>query len=76
MISENLIHKKFNEQWQLTFFFKGTDEERVMLSKSDNIEIMIYDKAYEIIQELFELLLSRYQTGLDKSWKGSDFILN
>ena len=47
-----------------------------MLSKSDNIEIMIYDKAYEIIQELFELLLSRYQTGLDKSWKGSDLILN
>ena len=42
---------------------KETNEESVMHSKSDNIEIMIYDKADEAIQELFELLLFRYQTG-------------
>ena len=30
-----------------------------MHSKNDNIDIMIYDKADEIIKELFELL-SRY----------------
>ena len=35
-----------------------------MHSKSDKKEIMIFDKADEAIQELFELLLSRYQTGL------------
>ena len=35
-----------------------------MHSKSDKKEIMIFDKADEVIQELFELLLSRYQTGL------------
>ena len=35
-----------------------------MHSKSDKKEIMISDKADEVIQEPFELLLSRYQTGL------------
>ena len=32
------------------------DEERVMHSKSDNIEIMINDEADEVIKELFESL--------------------
>ena len=54
----------------------GTDEERVMHSKSDNIEVMIFDKAYEVIQELFEALLSRYQTDLKESMKGSEFVFN
>ena len=31
-----------------------------MHSKSENTEILIYDKADEAIQELFESLLSRY----------------
>ena len=35
-----------------------------MHSKSDKKEITIFDKADEVIQEPFELLLSRYQTGL------------
>ena len=47
-----------------------------MHSKSDNVEIMIYDKADEVIQELFELLISGYQIGLENSMKGSDFIFD
>ena len=31
---------------------KGDDKERVMHSKSDNIEIMINDKTDEVMQEL------------------------
>ena len=54
----------------------GTDEERVMHSKSDNIEVTIFNKAYEVIQELFEALLSRYQTDLKESMKGSEFVFN
>ena len=38
-----------------------------MHSKGDSIEITIYDKADEVIEEFYELILSRYQTGL-KSW--------
>ena len=36
------------------------DEERVMHSKSDNIEITINDEADEVIEELFESLKNRY----------------
>ena len=57
------------------FSSKKTDEERVMHSKSDNIEIIINDKADEII-ELFQSLLSRYQIGLETSMKGSDFVFD
>ena len=55
---------------------KDTDEERVMHSKSDNIEIMINDKADEVIEELFHSLLSRYQIGLKASMKGSEFVFD
>ena len=50
------------------------DEERVMHSKSDNTEVMVYDKADEVIDECFESLLFWYQIGLEISMRGSDFI--
>ena len=45
---------------------KDGDEERVMHSKSDNIEIIINDKADEEVAEFFQSLLSR---GLESSMK-------
>ena len=36
---------------------KDDDKERVMHSKSDNIEIMINDKTDEVMQELFNHFL-------------------
>ena len=47
----------------------------VMHSKSDNIEIMVNDKADEMI-ELFQSFLCRYQIGLEISMKGCDFIFD
>ena len=55
---------------------KNIDKERVMHSKSDNIEFMSYDKAYEFIKEPFESLVSGYQIGLETSLEGSDFIFD
>ena len=46
------------------------DEECVMDSKSDDIEIMLNDEADEVIKELFHLLKNRYQNNLE-SMKGS-----
>ena len=40
---------------------------------SDNIGIIIYDKADEVIKEPFESLFNRYQTGLETSMRDSDF---
>ena len=51
------------------------DEERLMHSKSDNIEIMINDKADQIIKELFDSIKSRYQNNLE-SMKGSEFVFD
>ena len=47
-----------------------------MHSKSDNIEIMIYDKADEVAKELLESLLNRYRIELETSMRGSDFIFD
>ena len=49
-----------------------SDEECVMHPKSDNIEIMMNDKADEIIEELLDSLKNRYQNILE-SMKGSEF---
>ena len=43
---------------------KGTNEEQVMHSWGDNIEIMINVKAGKVVKEHFESVLSRYQIGL------------
>ena len=37
------------------------DEERVMHSKSDKLEVMVNDGADKVTTELFDLLKSRYQ---------------
>ena len=43
-----------------------------MHSKSDNIEIMINDKANEVIKERFDSIKNRYQNNL-QSMKGNEF---
>ena len=42
------------------------DEDRVMHSKIDNIEIMINDETDEIIKELFDSFKNRYQNNLEQ----------
>ena len=51
-------------------------EKHVMYSKSDNIEIMINDKADKVIGEPFQSLLSRYEIRLETSMKISDFVFD
>ena len=53
---------------QLTLFLK-------LPTKSDNM-VMAYDNPNEIIKELFDLLLSKYQNGLEIQMRGSDFIFD
>ena len=51
----------------------SSDETRVMHTKSDNEEIMTGSDTDEIIEELFESCLQRYEQNLEKQMKGSDF---
>ena len=82
-LKDNINDLKKYDTWkvQLTMaiifiYSKGNDEERVIHSKSDNIEIMIKYNANEVIEKHFESLLKRYQVELEKSMKGIDFILD
>ena len=51
------------------------DEERVMHSKNDNIEIMISDEADEFIKHFFDSVKNRYQNDL-QSMRGSEVVFN
>ena len=47
-----------------------------MHAKSDNIEIMMGKETDDIIDEIFESLLPKYQEGLEESMRGSKFIFD
>ena len=52
---------------------KDSDETRAMHTKSNNVEIMIDSETDGIIEDLFESFLEKYQEGLKKSIRGSEF---
>ena len=54
---------------------KDNNEERVMYSKSDNIEVMTYDDTNEVIGKMFKSLLSRYKIDLETQMRVIDFDL-
>ena len=76
----NNLHKSATWEIKLTMssscLHKDTDEEQVVHSKSNNIETMINDEAYEVIKKPFESILSRYQIGLETTMKGKDFVFD
>ena len=47
-----------------------------MHSKSDNLEIMINDKADKVMEEFFQSSFSRYQVGLETLMKGSKSVFD
>ena len=55
---------------------KDSDEARTMHTKSNNVEIMMSSETDEIIEELFNSFLQKYQEGLKESMRGSEFIFD
>ena len=55
----------------INFFSKDSEETRTMHSKSDNIEVMMGSETNEIVEELFDSSLQRYQKKLEESVRGS-----
>ena len=45
-----------------------------MHTKSNNVEIMIGSETNEIIEDLFQSFLQKYQEGLEESMRGSEFV--
>ena len=52
---------------------EDSDETRTMHTKSNNVEIMMGSEADEIIEDLFESFLQKYQEGLEESMRESEF---
>ena len=55
-----------NNNKNLMYGSKDSEEIRTIHSKSDNIEILIGNKTDESIEELFESLLQRYHKELEE----------
>ena len=53
----------------------GSDETRIMHTRSDNIEIMIGNDNDDIIEELFKSFLQKYEENLQNKMRGSDLNL-
>ena len=51
----------------------GSDETRIMHTRSDNVEIMFGDDNDDIIEQLFESLLQKYEENLQNKMRGSEF---
>ena len=83
MISKNLAIWHVENPIKTTISFissknndENNDEARIMHSKRNNIEIIINDKADEVIEGIFKSLLNRYQNNLEKAIRGSDFVFD
>ena len=51
----------------------GSDETRVMYTRSDNEEVMSGSDTDEVIKLLFRSFLQKYQEHLQNKMRGSDF---
>ena len=51
----------------------GSNETRIMHTRSDNVEIMFGDDYNDIIEQLFRSLLQKYEKNLQNKMRGSDF---
>ena len=77
-----LIEKyKLNGEWKVQLIAEikfislkpGSDETRIMHTGSDDIEIMIGKNNDEIIEDLFQSFLQKYDENLQNKMRGSDF---
>ena len=80
-LRELLEEYKQKGEWKVQLTIKvnfislkpGFDETRIMYTRSDNIEIMFGDDNDDIIEQLFESLLKKYEENLQNKMRGSEF---
>ena len=72
---KTIVERKIQLTRQINFIsHKYSKETRTMYTKRHNIEIMEGEETDEIIKELHESLLQKYQEGLEESMRGGNFI--
>ena len=82
-LSDIINDHKTQGEWkiQLTvsinfMYSKDFDETDTMHTESDDIEIMLSSETDEIIEELFEYFLQKYQEGLEENMRGRKFVFD
>ena len=55
---------------------KDSNEVRTMYTKSYNVDIMTGVDTNDVVEELFKSTLERYQTGLQESMRGCEFVFD
>ena len=82
-LSDMINDHKTQSEWkiqltmQINFISpKDSEETCTMHTEKRNIEIMMGNESDEIIEELCESLLQKYQEGLEESMRGSEFIFD
>ena len=75
------MYRKTSSEWkiQLTMAInfissKDSDETRTMHTRRNNVEIMVGIETNEIIMNLFESFLQKYEEKLEESMRGSEFV--
>ena len=53
---------------------KDSDKTRTMNTKSNNVKIMMGSETDEIIEDLFQSFLQKFQEELEESIRGSEFV--
>ena len=80
-LRELINHYKNKGKWKVQLLEEiniislkpGSDETRIMHTRSNNIEIMIGHDNDDIIEERFKSLLQKYEENLQNKMRGSDF---
>ena len=80
-LTELINYYKNKGEWKLQLIAEisfislkpGSDETRIMHTRSDNIEIMIGDDNDDIIEELLKSFIQKYEENLQNKMRGSDF---
>ena len=77
LIEEYKLKGEWNVQLTIEVNFislkPGSDENRIMYTRSDNAEIMFGDDNDDIIEQLSESLLQKYEENLQNKMRGSEF---
>ena len=80
---KTIIDYKTQGEWkiQLTMVInftssKDSEEIRTTRTKSNKIKTMMANETDEIIEELFESLLQKYQEGLEEKMRGSELVFD
>ena len=78
-LRELIEEYKLKGEWEVhltievTSLKPGSDETRIMYTRSDNTEIMLGDDNDDIIEQLFDSLLKKYEENLQNKMRGSEF---